>query len=73
MLTKLKAALANFDQLVWEAKDLVTPYDTFQEVTVTLKIGDGYSATATSRRKMQAFGFALRDIAERIIKENGPK
>ena len=73
MLSKLKAAIANFDRIHWETYEEVTPSDTFQVVDIVLKVGDGYSAKGKSRRKMQAFGFALRDIAEQIIKDNGPR
>lgn len=66
MLNRLKG-LFQFDQLIWHSSFDGKEYHTAE---IHLKVGDGYFASASSRRKMQAFGFALRDIADQILREN---
>jgi hypothetical protein len=63
MLNRLKG-IFQFDQLIWDAG-----FDgkEFWTVDVHLKVADGYAARATSRRKMHALAFALRDIADQIL------
>jgi hypothetical protein len=63
MLNRLKG-IFQFDQLIWDAT-----FDgkEFWTVDIHLKVEDGYAAQATSRRKMHAFAFALRDIADQLL------
>lgn len=68
MFNKLKG-IFKFDQLVW---DVVQRNGEFSTVSLNLRVGPGYKTEATSRRDMQAFGYALREIADKIVADNQP-
>lgn len=67
MLNRLKG-IFQFDQLIWDHSFDGKEYHT---VDIHLKVQDGYSARSTSRRRMHAFAYALRDIADQILKTEG--
>ena len=65
-----------YDMHVDEAE--VAPNIDYEFTTVRVNItnymdGSRLTARATGRRGRQALGFALRDIADRLIVENGPR
>jgi len=67
IMNKLFSGLVVFDQLSYEFKREDTNFGTYWTCTMVLKVGDGYSAQATSRHKNQAFAYCLRDVANWVM------
>lgn len=64
MLNRLKG-IFNFDQIIWS----ITSDGEYYTAEVYLKVDRGYSSCMVSRKKLKALGYALRDIADQLIKD----